>query len=39
MKFVFGMVENIVGKEENVGYPHFSLYPHNIFKGLHLLGC
>ena len=27
MKFVFGRVENIVGKGENAGYHHFLLFP------------
>ena len=27
LKFDMGMVENIVGKEENAGYQHFLLYP------------
>ena len=27
MKFVFGRVENIVGKGENAGYQHFHLFP------------
>ena len=26
MKFVFGRVENIVGKGENAGYQHFLLF-------------
>ena len=27
LKFVFGQVENIVGKGENAGYQHFLLFP------------
>ena len=27
LKFVFGRVENIVGKGENAGYQHFLLFP------------
>ena len=27
MQFVFGRVENIVGKGENAGYQHFLLFP------------
>ena len=27
LKFVLGMVENIVGKGENAGYQHFLLFP------------
>ena len=27
LEFVFGRVENIVGKGENVGYQHFLLFP------------
>ena len=27
LKFVFGRVGNIVGKEENAGYYHFLLFP------------
>ena len=26
LKFVFGQVENIVGKGENAGYQHFPLF-------------
>ena len=26
LKFAFGRVENIVGKEENAGYQHFLLF-------------
>ena len=37
-KFLFGRVENIVGKEENAGYQHFPLFPQcfqtNSCKGL-----
>ena len=27
LKFVFGRIENIVGKVENAGHQHFSLFP------------
>ena len=27
LKFVLGMVENILGKGENAGYKHFLLFP------------
>ena len=27
LKFVLGLVENIVGKGENAGYQHFLLFP------------
>ena len=27
LKYVFGRVENIVGKGENAGYQHFLLFP------------
>ena len=27
LKFVFGRVENIVGKGQNAGYQHFLLFP------------
>ena len=33
MQFVLGRIEIIVGKEENVGYKHFS-FSHNVFKML-----
>ena len=36
MKFVFGMAENIVGKEVNAGYQHFLLIP-EISSNLELL--
>ena len=32
LKFVFGRVENIVGKGENAGYQHFLLFPHCFLK-------
>ena len=33
MKFVFGRVENIVGKGENAGNQHFLLFPQCFQKG------
>ena len=36
MKFVLGRVENIMGKRENVRYPHFLLIPMMFSKGLFL---
>ena len=32
LKFVFGRVENIVGKRENTGYQHFFLFPQGFQK-------
>ena len=32
MKFVLGMVENILGKGENAGYQHFLLFPKMFLK-------
>ena len=32
LKSVLGMLENIVGKEENDGYQHFLLYPQCFLK-------
>ena len=32
-KFIFGRVENIVGKGENAGYQHFLLFPTMFSKG------
>ena len=34
LNFFLRRVENIVGKEENVDYKHFLLFPHNDFKSL-----
>ena len=31
IKAVFHRIENIVGKEENAGYQHFLIFPHNVF--------
>ena len=36
-KFVFGQVENIVGKGENAGYQHFLLFP-QCFQNLQFQG-
>ena len=33
LKFVLGIVENIVGKGENAGYHHFLLFPTMFSKG------
>ena len=33
-KFVLEKIENIVGKEENVGYQHFLLFPQCLTKAL-----
>ena len=35
MKFVNGMVENMVGKGENAGYQHFLLFPTGFHKTLY----
>ena len=37
MKFVSGMVENIVGKGENAGFQHFRLFP-KCFQMVPILG-
>ena len=34
LKFVFGRVENIVGKGQNADCQHFLLFCHNVFKRL-----
>ena len=37
LKFVLGMVENIVGKGENAGYQHFLLFP-QCFQNVSFIG-